>query len=96
MKFFYKKLKDWEQKYDINLTTLDSDLEFKLDTKLPKPFRKGEIIEVELKAPSRLKNSMIAVAKDRSINVINSLKNQGKIKVKLIRDKDNIFTAVPA
>ena len=96
MKLFYKKLKDWEQKYDINLTTLDSDLEFKLDTKLPKPFRKGEIIEVELKAPSRLKNSMIAVAKDRSINVINSLKNQGKIKVKLIRDKDNIFTAVPA
>ena len=96
MKLFYKKLKDWEEKYDINLTTLDSDLEFFKDKTLEKPFRKGDIIEVELKAPARVKNTMIAIGKNRTITVINSLKNHGKIKVKLIRDKDNIFTAVPA
>lgn len=96
MKLFYKKLKDWETKYDVNLTTLDSDLEFKEDKTLEKPFRKGDIIEVELKAPSRTKNSMISVLNNRVITVINCDKKQGKIKVKLIRDKDNIFTGVPA
>ncbi|MFH2020054.1 MAG: radical SAM protein [archaeon] len=95
MKLFYKKLGDLEEKLKVNLTSLDSSLEFKEDSKLPKPFRKGDVITVNIMAKSRLHNSVIAVAKERVVTVINCTREKGNMKVKLIRDKDNIFTAVP-
>ncbi|MEM2131450.1 MAG: radical SAM protein [Candidatus Woesearchaeota archaeon] len=97
---FYKKLKEIEQKIkkekniDIDLTKITSDLTILQDNTLKKPFKKNDIIEVELKAKDRLKNSVIGVSKNRVITVINCTKTQGKIKVKLIRDKDNVFVGV--
>jgi uncharacterized Fe-S cluster-containing radical SAM superfamily enzyme len=96
MNEFFTLLGDLEKKLDINLTKLTGDLEFKQDEKLPKPFRKGDSIDVILVSRSRLKNSAIGVSKNRAITVINCSKTSGKIKVRLIRDKDNIFTGVPA
>lgn len=94
MKLFFKKLKELEEKLKVNLTTLDSDLEFKTDTKLKKPFKKNDVIIVELKAKSRMRNSYITVSEDRVVTVINCHTPKDKMKVRLIRDKDNIFTAV--
>ncbi len=91
---FFSKVKEWESKFEIDLTNLDTDLEFKEDTKIEKPFKKGDVISVEIKAKSRLKHSVISVSKDRVVTVINCDKNSGSIKVKIIRDKHNIFTAV--
>jgi uncharacterized protein len=96
MKVFFAKLKELEDKLDINLTTLTSELEFKVDTKLSKPFRKTDIVKVEVKAKSRMRNSYICVAKDRVITLINCSNPKHNVKVRLIRDKDNIFTGVPA
>ena len=96
MKVFYKKLEELEKKLDINLTSLDSSLEFKEDTKLKKPYRKGDIIKADIKAKSRMRNTMLAVADNRVITVINCSKDKGVVKVKLIRDKHNIFTGVLA
>ncbi|MEK6916210.1 MAG: radical SAM protein [Nanoarchaeota archaeon] len=96
MKVFYMKIKELEEKLGVNLTTLDSELEFKEDIKIEKPFRKGDIISVEIAAKGRLLNSYLAVSKERVVTVISPDKLQGKIKVKLIRDKDNIFTAIPS
>lgn len=95
MNEFYDFLKILEKKLDVNLTKLTSDLEFKKDEKLPKPFRKGDTIEVELVSRSRLKNSAIAVSENRVVTVISCTKTSGRMKVRLIRDKDNIFTGVP-
>ena len=94
MKLFYKNLKELESKLNVDLTSLDNSLEFKEDTKLIKPFKKGEIITVEIKAKARLRNTVIAVAEDRVVTVVNCFKEKGNVKVKLIRDKHNIFTAV--
>ena len=96
MKVFYAKLKDLEERLDINLTTLTSDLEFKEDTKLKKPFRKNDIVKVDVKAKSRMRNSYICVAQDKVVTLINCSNPKSSIKVRLIRDKDNIFTGVPA
>ena len=96
MKLFFHKLKLLEEKLDVDLTSLNSDLEFKEDNKLPKPFKKGEVIEVEIVAKDRLKNSMIGVCGERNITIINCFKNKGMIKVKLLRDKDNVFIGLPA
>ncbi|MCM2326171.1 MAG: radical SAM protein [Candidatus Woesearchaeota archaeon] len=95
MKLFFKKLHDLEEKLDVNLTKLTTDLEFKQDKKLEKPFRKGDVIEVEIKAESRLPNSVIGVSRGRVITIINC-RRTGRAMVRLIRDKDNIFTGVLA
>ena len=95
MKVFMHKLKLLERKLKVDLTTLEGDLVIKEDTKLKKPFKKNDVIDVELKAPARLKNSVIAVSKDRVVTIINCHKHKGKLKVKIIRDKDNIFVATP-
>lgn len=96
MTVFYEKLKALEKKLGCDLTTLSGDLIIKPDTKLPKPFRKGDVIDVEIKAKDRMRNIMIAVAKGRVVSVINCTKASGKIKARLVRDKDSIFVAAPA
>jgi len=89
------KLKLLEKKLDVDLTTLEGDLIIKEDSELKKPFKKNDVINVELKSKARLKNTVIAVSNNRVVTVINCSKTKGKIKVKIIRDKDNIFVATP-
>ena len=91
MDTFYDMLHRLEKKYDVKLTTLTSDLEFHEDNELPKPFRKGDVIEVEMKAPDRLKNSTIGVAKGRVVTVVDNRQTSGRLKVHILRDKHNIF-----
>ena len=59
---------------------------------LPKPFKKGNIIEAEVVLPGRLGNEMLAVAKDRLISVPECFKEIGsKVRLKIKRSKHNIF-----
>ncbi len=95
MKLFYQKLEYMEKKIGVDLTTLDGDLKIVPDNRIPKPFRKGDIITVEIKAKDRLKNAVIGTAKERVVTIINCQKTVGTLKVKLFRDKDNIFFATP-
>ncbi|USN45665.1 MAG: radical SAM protein [Candidatus Woesearchaeota archaeon] len=62
---------------------------------LPKPFLKGEVITADIKMPGRFSRDKIAVAKDRAITIRNCPQEKGSIKIKLIRDKHNIFSGVP-
>ena len=59
----------------------------------PKPFRKGEIIEAGIALPGRMKGEKIAVAKGRCISVMNCEK-EGRIRIKIVRTKHNIFSGV--
>jgi uncharacterized protein len=91
MKLFYKKLGDLEKKLDVNLTKLDTTLEFHEDTRLEKPFRKGDVVQAEILGISRLPHSVIAAAKGRVITIMGTDRKKGSVKVRLTRDKDNIF-----
>ncbi|MBN2423118.1 radical SAM protein [Candidatus Woesearchaeota archaeon] len=93
MKFFFQKLKYLEKKYNLNLTGLNEP-EIKPDTALAKPFRKRDIISVDILSNARIRNTKIGVADNRVVTVINCFKNR-KIKVRIIRDKDNIYIAKP-
>ncbi|TFG04425.1 MAG: radical SAM protein [Promethearchaeota archaeon] len=66
----------------------------------PKPFHKGERVQVEILLPGRLaskhtkRREMLACAKDRIIHVMNSTAEVGSsITVRLTSTKDNIFYA---
>jgi hypothetical protein len=85
---FFKILKEWEKKYSINLTKLP--IVFQECSALQKPFKKGDVIDVSIRLEGRFHQEKIGIAKERCI-VIPDCKKKGRIKVKLTRDKDNIF-----
>mgnify|MGYP000704676471 CR=1 FL=1 len=59
---------------------------------LPKPFMEGDVINAVIKSQDRFPHAVIAVAKERNISVPNcEFKKGKKIKVKIVRDKHNIF-----
>jgi uncharacterized protein len=65
------------------------------DNTISKPIKKNEILNIELICSDRYRNQSIGIYKDRTISVLNyAFSKKEKIKVKIIRDKDNIFTAL--
>jgi len=91
LEVFYKKLQDLEQKHGIKLINDEKMFKIKKCKELPKPFKKGQVIEAELVFPGRLPGEMLAVANNRLISVPSCYKHEGKVKLKIKRTKHNIF-----
>ncbi|HZX45146.1 MAG TPA: radical SAM protein [Candidatus Nanoarchaeia archaeon] len=91
---FYAKLKEWDAKYHMKLIKTEKDFNITKTKQLPKPFRKGEVIEAEIICKGRLPNEKLAVAKDRTISVSTS-KEKGKVRLRIERTKHNIFIGTP-
>ncbi|MCF7866280.1 radical SAM protein [Candidatus Woesearchaeota archaeon] len=92
---FYEFLEELEKKHDVSLKVDENVFNIHKEETLPKPFKKNNIIEVEIKSESRNKREFLAAAKERCITIVSCDKKQGKIKVRLLRDKHNIYTAIP-
>lgn len=90
---FYLKLKSLEEKYLVKLIYKQKDFLIHETKKLDNPFRKDEIVNLELLFPLQLKNEYLSVLKNRAISVISN-KNKKKIKAKIIRTKHNIIKAI--
>jgi uncharacterized Fe-S cluster-containing radical SAM superfamily enzyme len=89
---FYAKMRELEQKYGEKLVIDKHSFKIEELPELPKPFRKGQIVEAEVVLPGRIGNEKLAVAKDRLISVPNCDKETGsKIKLRIKRTKHNIF-----
>jgi uncharacterized Fe-S cluster-containing radical SAM superfamily enzyme len=91
---FRKKLGELEKKHNIKLV-LDFKKDFKVHEtkKLPKPFKKGQVIKARIMCPGHLKNEMIAAASGRAIPVVNCPAKK-EIKLRITRAKHNIFYGV--
>jgi hypothetical protein len=87
---FYKRMENLEKKTGAKLLLSADDFNIKKTKKLPKPFKKREAIEARTMCPGRLKGEMIAVSKNRVISIPHCFK-EGNIKIKIVRDKHNIF-----
>ena len=89
---FYALLEKLGQKHNLKLRLNKNDFKVRETKELPKPFREGDIVMATIKCPDRFPQAVIAVAGDRNISVPNGeFKKEKKIKVKIIRDKHNIF-----
>ncbi|MEM3126527.1 MAG: radical SAM protein [Candidatus Woesearchaeota archaeon] len=95
---FTNKLKELESKSNVKLLLdFKKDFQIKETKPLPKPFYKGQIIEVKIAFPGRSLGEMIGIANDRTLTIMQCKANEGdKIKVKILRDKHNIFLAKEA
>jgi uncharacterized Fe-S cluster-containing radical SAM superfamily enzyme len=107
---FYARLKELERKHYARLILSEDDFLIKKTEKLKPVFRKGEIITAEIKALGKIKGEVLAVAKERVIQVRNYTEilryrdNKPehaepdflgkKIKAEITRIKHNIYYAV--
>lgn len=87
---FYLMMKDLEKKTNTKLILGPEDFNIQKTKKLPKPFKKGQIIKAEILCPGRLKNEMLVAASNRVISVPNCFK-KGIVKIRITRTKHNIF-----
>lgn len=91
---FYRKLEEWEKKYNLKLKLSAKDLEIEKRKRLPQIFEKGERIAVEIKAPGWMAGQMVGVAKNRSISINNCKHVIGdKVKIKILENKNEIYLA---
>ena len=81
---FYNKLEQWAEKYKIKLNLCREDFNICEQKTLEKPFRKGQAIDAEIISDE------YARSKGRLIKIPGTSK-RGKIKLKITRDKHNIF-----
>lgn len=91
---FYKKLEEWEKKYNTKLKLTAQDLNIEKRKRLPLIFEKGERLAVEIKAPGWMVGQMVGVAKNRSISINGCKHNLGdKVKIKILENKNEIYLA---
>jgi len=91
-----EKLKQLEQNHDVKLIVESSDFNLEKSTSLSLVMKKGEILTLPLITCGRYRNERIGVYKNRSILIQQCDDNPGKkIKVKIVRTKHNIYTAIP-
>ncbi|MFP4119303.1 MAG: radical SAM protein [Candidatus Woesearchaeota archaeon] len=95
---FFSLLKPFEKEYGITLTPKADYNPFGIyeDKTLEKPMHKNQVVTAEVKSPGRHANERLCVAKGRIITVKGLDKEKGSVRVKIIRDKHNIFLGAPA
>ena len=92
MEEFYKKMRELEQEHNIKLLFDKTAFNVKELPEMPKPFRKGQVVEAKVVLPGRIGNEKLAVAKDRLISVPDCYKEIGsKVRLRIRRTKHNIF-----
>lgn len=89
---FFEMLKKWEREYDVKLLLSEKDFNISKTKKLDKPFKKGDTIKAKIVCPGAMPGEMIAVSDNRTITIPKCREKRNKeIKIKITRDKHNIF-----
>src|SRR3989338_9083019 len=91
---FYSQIKKWEKEFGLSLQVTAKELGIRKAVRVPEVFRKGERVQLEVKAHGWFSGQMIAVGSGRCVSVQNCEKNGGDlINVKILEAKNNIYLA---
>jgi uncharacterized protein len=95
---FFSSLYPLEEQFNVVLTPKKEYNLFGIvsDTSLEKPFTKNQIIKAKVLQQGRLSNELWCSAENRLVKVKTTLPLKGNIRIKIVRDKHNIFLGVPA
>jgi len=89
---FYKKIKEWEDKFKIPLIIKKEDLHVERRPRLKTAFELGEKVNTLIKCDGWLPGQKIGVAKNVCISINNCGVEKGKMaKVKITENKNNIY-----
>ncbi|ACJ15986.1 Hypothetical molybdenum cofactor biosynthesis protein A [Thermococcus onnurineus NA1] len=96
-KKFYEWLRELEQKTGMKPLVLKPH-HFGMEKRefIPLAFRPGEVVRAEVVLPGRIQGEMLAKARNRLIEVINTDAEVGdRIKIKIVRTRHGIYIATP-
>ncbi len=88
--YFFERMRELEKEHGVTLLHSKGFNMYPV-RELPKPFRKNEVVEAEIKLPGRIGREMLAVARGRIISIPHCEKEKGKVRVRIRRMKHNIF-----
>ncbi|MBS3167288.1 radical SAM protein [Candidatus Woesearchaeota archaeon] len=89
---FYKKLKEFEQKYKIKLVLNPKEFGIEKRPRYPIDIKKGDKLNVEIVMQGWLNDQKVAKYKAASITIRNCSNNIGdKVRIKIVEDKNNLF-----
>ncbi|MFO7711399.1 MAG: radical SAM protein [Candidatus Woesearchaeota archaeon] len=91
---FYKHLENLEKRYDMKLIMGPEDFGIHPAPSYDTPFKKGDIIEVQIVAEGRLPKEKIGVCKGWLVTVV-PYDGTGRVKARVTRTKHNVFYAEP-
>jgi len=97
-RLFYRQLREFEEKYTVNDLVLTPRMFNMFKTKrLPLPMKQNEVVVAEMALPGRLQHEVLATAKNRLIHIRNapSYVPGKKIKIRITRNRHNIFFGMP-
>lgn len=92
-RFYNQSIKNWEREYEMKLILKPSDFGIEKRQMLPTMFEKNDKVNVRIAAPGWLKGEMLGVARDRVISILDCLKKEGNIRVRILNNKHNIYIA---
>ncbi|MBT7929105.1 radical SAM protein [Candidatus Peregrinibacteria bacterium] len=90
---FYEQLQELEKKHDVKLSFQEEQPKIIKTKEYETPFKKNEVLEARIVCPGRKPKEQIVRAMHRAITVIDSNRNSGKIKMKIVRAAHNILLA---
>ncbi|MFH1589093.1 MAG: radical SAM protein [archaeon] len=91
MDWFMDVLKKYQSELGVKLIYSADDFSIFHDEKIPKPFKKNQVVEAKVVCMGKYPREFIAVAENRCITVSGDLKINQYVKVKIVREKHNIF-----
>lgn len=96
MKFsnFFKRLEEYEKLYGVKLKLTPADFNIHKVPSLPKVFKKGERLRLQLVAPGRVFGEMLAVDRGRVIGVLTDKPVGATVFAEVTRTTDNVYVAV--
>ncbi|MSR86404.1 radical SAM protein [Candidatus Woesearchaeota archaeon] len=91
---FYSQIKKWEKEFQIPLQVTAKELGIHRAPRIPEAFKKGERVQLEVRAKGWFEGQMIAVGRGRCVSVQHCEKNEGDlVNVKILESKNNISLA---
>jgi len=96
MKFseFFRELEEYEQQYGLKLRLTPADFGIHKAPALPRAFKRGERLKLDLVAPGRVFGEMLAVSKGRVIGVLTDRPIGATVFAEVTRTNDNVYVAV--
>lgn len=94
MDWFDNMLMEKERKYGLKLLHTAEDFAIFHDEKVPKPFMKNDYIEAQVVSSGKYPKELLAVSGNRCMIIIGTANKGTIVKVRLVRDKHNIFKGV--
>jgi len=94
--FYHRSLAGWEEESGMRLRITPEDFGTERRPMIPRAFRKGEKVTLEIRGPGWVAGERIAVGRGRSVAVLDCRRGSGTVRARIVSAAHNIYVAVPA